>query len=430
VQNIKKHYRVPRTFAAMALSAVLWGGSLAWAQANKIEDFQANKAWAEFVTLLRESYAYFERESVSGEAIIKEFAPNATAAKTDEEFIAILKVVERNFADPHFLVGPRNDADMSVIPTSSDIYAEWRDSKVIVVDVRAGGSAQQEGVSPGDIVVSINDESAADWITKLLGRSRERVSALQANYGVNVALAGVRGLPRKLALKRGSATRTVTLKPAREHARAVAALPPVTHERQNKLGIIRINNSLGRNETIEAFDAALDALMDAEHLLIDLRNTPSGGNTTIARALMSRFISKELPYQIHEIPYDERKFGVRRKFVEYVAPRGTQYRGKVYVAGGRWTGSMGEGLVMGFDALGATTVGTSMAHLLGALYSNLRIPSSDARFEFGAELLFHVNGLRREFYRPKLYLGAAEASTSNDPVLSAIRNDISDKPAR
>jgi carboxyl-terminal processing protease len=217
----------------------------------------------------------------------------------------------------------------------------------------------------------------------------------------------------------------IGLEPARDLALRVAAMPAVSHERKGTIGIIRFNNSLGKTETIAAFDAALDALMDADTLVIDLRNTPSGGNTTIARAVMGRFVGVEKPYQVHEIPYDERKYGVKRKFVEYVAPRGKQYSGRVFVAGGRWTGSMGEGMVIGFDALGATTVGATMAHLLGALRTNLSIESSSAKFEFGTESLFHVNGQRRETFRPKVHIDVAERSKDVDPVLREVTKTLS-----
>ena len=111
--------------------------------------------------------------------------------------------------------------------------------------------------------------------------------------------------------------------------------------------------------------------------------------------------------------------GATRKFVEYVAPFGQRYMGKVYVAGGRWTGSMGEGTMIGFDAIGATTVGSDFAHLLGAL-SNETIDASAARVDIGTEQLFTVTGLPREDYRPQLYLPQAERTLAGDPVLMAI----------
>lgn len=120
------------------------------------------------------------------------------------------------------------------------------------------------------------------------------------------------------------------------------------------------------------------------------------------------------------VPYEARVLGPPRKFVEFVVPNGVRYAGKVYVAGGHWPGSMGEGLMIGFDAIGATTVGSGMAHLLGAL-SNETIEGSAAKVDIGTEQLFTVNGLPREAYRPQILLERAERDAANDPVLAALK---------
>ncbi|MEJ7663499.1 MAG: hypothetical protein WKG07_30100 [Hymenobacter sp.] len=65
-----------------------------------------------------------------------------------------------------------------------------------------------------------------------------------------------------------------------------------------------------------------------------MRNTPSGGNTTVARGIMGHFVRREQPYQVHVVPSEERQFGVPRRFVEYVLPLAPFYPGKVVVLGG------------------------------------------------------------------------------------------------
>lgn len=103
-----------------------------------------------------------------------------------------------------------------------------------------------------------------------------------------------------------------------------------------------------------------------------------------------------------------------------VSPRGVRYTAPLVVLVGRWTGSMGEGLAVGFDALSrATVAGTEMAQLNGAIYS-YTLPHSAIRFVIPAERLFHVNGQPREDFRPSAYVdlktqaGKLEAS---DPAL-------------
>jgi carboxyl-terminal processing protease len=235
-----------------------------------------------------------------------------------------------------------------------------------------------------------------------------------------VALAGRRQQPRTLDVEFRGTNRRFALAATSEQAKRVRNGPLLEVERQGTLGIIRINNSLGDQALIEQFQQALVALEGTKALLIDLRNTPSGGNTSVARGIMGHFVDHDRPYQVHVIPYESRVLGPTRKFIEFVTPYGAKYDGKVYVAGGRWTGSMGEGMMIGFDAIGATTIGSELADLLGAL-SNRTIAGSAAKVDLGTEQLLTVNGMPREAYRPEIFLGRAERDAANDPVLMAIK---------
>ncbi|HSW24001.1 MAG TPA: hypothetical protein VLJ62_14650, partial [Burkholderiaceae bacterium] len=252
----------------------------------------------------------------------------------------------------------------------------------------------------------------------LLGRPIAALSREQAAFGLTTALAGVRDRPRRLVTSSRSGMREFALRSAGEQASAVAAAPALTSQRHGDVGIIGFNNSLGRDDTIAAFSRALQPLLDTRALVIDLRNTPSGGNTTVARGVLGHFVSRERPYQVHVVPGEARRHGVPRKFVEYVLPLEPIYRGRVIVLGGRWTGSMGEGMVIGFDAIGAQTAGSPMGHLLGAMFRET-LPESGAIVELGEEQLFHVNGTPREAFVPRLRVEPAEASPQGDPTLSA-----------
>jgi len=171
---------------------------------------------------------------------------------------------------------------------------------------------------------------------------------------------------------------------------------------QSGIGIIRLNNTLGDNQLISALDQALDTLYNSKGLVLDLRNTPSGGNTYVARGILGHFVKLPTPYQMHS---RMESYGagpaIPRTWVEYVEPRGLFYDRPVTVLVGRWTGSMGEGLAVGFDALDhATVIGTEMQRLAGAI-TTYAFRHRDYGFSLSAERLFHVNGTPREYYVPK-----------------------------
>ena len=60
---------------------------------------------------------------------------------------------------------------------------------------------------------------------------------------------------------------------------------------------MRFNNSLGEQDTIAAFDRAMASVGERTPVVIDLTDTPSGGNSSVARAMISWFIDRPTFYQ-------------------------------------------------------------------------------------------------------------------------------------
>src|SRR4029450_12197822 len=100
--------------------------------------------------------------------------------------------------------------------------------------------------------------------------------------------------------------------------------PPAPNAPGTRPGIcsVRFNDSLGDSSVIDAFDHALAGFRNTRGLIVDLRNTPSGGNSSVARGILGRFVRREQPYQKHVLPPEERDTGVRRSWFELVSPRG------------------------------------------------------------------------------------------------------------
>ena len=107
-----------------------------------------------------------------------------------------------------------------------------------------------------------------------------------------------------------------------------------------------------------------------------------------------------MPYQMHIMPAEERETGITRQWAEMFAPRAGKFHpGPVTVRVGRWTGSVGEGLAIGFAALGKPVCGTRMAGLKGAVY-DFDLPRTGLRVKFPAERLYAVAGQPREKFAP------------------------------
>ncbi len=258
----------------------------------------------------------------------------------------------------------------------------------------------------------------------MASRSEEAVAALEPKFlsapdpaarewALQLALAGHRANDQtRLSIADGSSTREL------KYAASVAQSETLLSQKLlGDVGYIRFNNSLGEDALVPAFDEALAKLARARAVVLDLRDTPSGGVSSVARGIMGRFVRTPSPYQRHELVAEFRSYGIRRIWVEYVAPREPLFSQPVVVLAGHWTGSMGEGIAIGLNATrNAPVLGEPMAHLLGAL-GQIELPNSKIPVRVPEEKLFHVNGTAREAFMPCHVAEAALRKTPNSTRL-------------
>jgi C-terminal processing protease CtpA/Prc len=373
-----------------------------------VADFDA--AWREVAS----TYAYFDLKATRWDDVPRLYRADAQRVRTRGEFVALLERVLDELYDPHLQLTTNTASSPRLVPSGADLWAEWIGADAIVTDVRADSDALRAGIRAGMVVLDLNGAPLTAAVEARLGRSYPHATPAAREWALRAVLAGRHNAMRALRLRDGSAVRTVTL-PAADQFATRAATPLTVTRLDSGIAHIRINDSLGDDATITALDAALLDLRDAPGLLIDLRNTPSGGNTNVARGLLGRFVEREVPYQKHVLPAEERSTGVRRSWLELVTPRAPfTFRRPVAVLVGHWTGSMGEGLALGFDgAAHATIVGTAMAGLLGATY-HVTLPNTGIGVNIPAERLYHVDGRPREAFRPAVLVDPMRAAADDD----------------
>lgn len=61
----------------------------------------------------------------------------------------------------------------------------------------------------------------------------------------------------------------------------------------NGIGYIKINDCLYNNELITEFDSIMQVFRNTKSLILDFRETPSGGNSSVAKAILGWFIDKD-----------------------------------------------------------------------------------------------------------------------------------------
>ena len=298
---------------------------------------------------------------------------------------------------------------------NSPVYAELKENRFFLKNVFASELQYKLPVNViGAQILEFNGQHFEKVVEGFHTQCQDKSNPVIREWVANKVLAGRRDQPRKLLLRLRSGQESL-LDLDQLKLKERPGLLEAT--RKGKVGVIRFNNSLGNDSLPYYFDLALQELWDTKALVLDLRNTSDGGNTGVAEPIMGRFIAEEKGYQIVE--------GKEETYTRKVFPVGKTYTKPLYVLVGRWTGSMGEGMAIGFDGMKrATVVGTEMYRLAGGMKS-VKLLHSNFSARISIEKLRHLDGRLRETYVPPIYFNQTE--TTNDEALTQVLHLISDE---
>jgi hypothetical protein len=274
------------------MPSAIWALSALLARA---EPCDTSAVWEEFETTLRGTYAYLDRPWL--EPHLERMGEQVSAAPDFESARELLHRGSLAFADPHVLVGPLSDTDPNVWPTSADLVLAMQDGHATITDVRQGSAAAAAGLLPGDVVLAV-DGQPLDPRRVYLDLVPDPTPE-QVDWAVTLLANGHRGGDRTLRVRRGRKERTVELESPRVLAREVSKRSVLTVSSTDGVCVLRPENALGNLDLVAAVDSALASCDPARGLVLDLRNTPSGGNTDVARGIMGHFTQTTQSYQIH-----------------------------------------------------------------------------------------------------------------------------------
>lgn len=363
------------------------------------------KDFVYFWETFRDNYGYFENKQTDWNKVKEIYLPEAQKISNKTDFISLLENVIGELYDNHTHLLTNLSSSYRLSPSGLDIWPELENNKYIVKEVRAGSGSELCGIKPGMEITHINDLAINDAILQITGKTIINPGKEVKEWAIRTLLAG--NYKTKRVLKLNYNGEELTKEPDTEKD----TYSYFTYDSnirskilENNIGYIAIYNSLGDENTVQMFDSVLNSMRGTRGLIIDLRETPGGGSSVVARGIMSRFINEPKPYQMHQLPAEEKLTGVKRGWVEYVYPRGIMYDKPLSILVNHWTGSMGEGIAIGFDALDrADIIGTKMAGLVGAKY-DFKLPETGIGVSYSAEKLFHINGTPHENYVPDILI--------------------------
>lgn len=358
------------------------------------------KDFAHYWNTINENFAYFDKQKTNWVKVKAIYQSIADTITTNRSFVQLLETVNNELYNGHISLNVNLPSSNRLIPTGADLWVAYQSKQFVITSIREGGNAERSGLKRGMSITHYNGERIDTAVQYFLPKSVSVYDDRMYEYAGNMLLAGRHNTKRSItAVVNG--VEKIYYPDSLTNKTQTSYLPIIEYRvLPSGFGFIRINNSLGNYSLIKAFDEALDSLRNTRGLILDLRVTPSGGNTTVARAIMSRFIEKEMPYQKHSLPNEEKRYGVKRSWIELVSPRGKLYKKPLVLLVNHWTGSMGEGIAIGFNGMKrAEIVGDKMAGLLGAIYS-FTLPETKVSFSIPVEKLYHVNGTPRENFTP------------------------------
>ena len=350
--------------------------------------------------LVNADYAYLDRFPGGKMPMTAKLRAEAAAVRDDKQLIRYAERALTLLADHHAITGSSLPDSWAVFPTYADLWVEKRGGLFVITAVRDGSPALRAGIQAGDILHAVDGVPTAAAVQSFWADLGSEGGGESDAFAARILAAGKRNRERRLTVGNALA-RPRELALPNMYFLALVDRPVLQFDQSGPSFVIKFNDSLGYDATIAAFDNAMARARPGQRIVLDLTDTPSGGNTTIARAILGWFVTKPTFYQIHNLPAEERQSGVPRQWIEQVLPRaGKHHSGPVTVRVGRWTGSMGEGIAIGFDAIGARVEGSRMAGLLGAIYDH-KLEKSGKVIKFPTERLYAVDGTPREKFVPE-----------------------------
>ena len=373
----------------------------------------------------RTDYAYFDEKRTDWDRVKEIYRPEIQSISTKSEFVALMETVLEELCDDHIHLNTHTLSSPNIVPSRTDVWAEWIDGRAIVTGIRPGFPADAAGLRPGMEILGFNGMPIEVAIRKRMGRSIVDADDDIRGWTLRKVLAGYRNQTRRFEFRDGGETRRVCIPPEAFDIAYDSQHRSILEFRilDNRIGYVAIKGSLVDNGLLRAFDDALEELTKTDGLILDLRKV-GGGNTGVVEGIIGRLIDRERVYQ-RTVPR------VGKPFLSRVRPIGKwQYANPVVILVNRWTGSAGEGLTISLESLDrATVVGTKMAGLEGSVFT-VRMPNTGIGFQYTNQKIFNgtlkgdpasrefVGSSRRAYVPSVLVDPMTEAwGGSEDPIL-------------
>lgn len=368
-------------------------------QKDTIDQKEIKEDLNKIISDISENYIYLQSKKIDLNCIRDYYEQQIKQIRSEAETVLFFEYLLDEFHDNHLTLRTNRNSSFRLF---SPIYAEIKNDKTIISNVWQTQIRNLNQNIVGAEIIKFNGQNFDEVVKNFPTYCNDKNKKETKEWIANKILSGRYNEPRILSLKLLNGE-NITLDLDKLYLKNDKSL--LSTKIVENIGIIRINNSLGNDSLVNGFDKTLSNLANTKGLIIDLRNTIFGGDSYEARGIMGRFINEPKPYQKHSYTAkSQNNPDIERSWIEYVSPRLEQYKQPVVILVGRWTGSMGEGLAIGFEGMErAEVVGTEMRRLAGEVY-DFDFSHQKYGYKLSTAKLYHINGTLREEYIPTNYV--------------------------
>lgn len=332
------------------------------------------------------AYPYFALKETDSAALFARYAPQVESAADDADYWRIVGQMLSELNDGHTgLLSPSARSGRHYFATCRAI------GDAIVVD-EVGQIAMAAGLARGDVVLAVDGRPIEEALEALSPILRAGSSPQQRRAKAAFSILSTNHSSLRSTVTGPTGERTITLarpdeSPAVASQSSRIEQPPITGERLvSGLGLIRIPDfeAGGERDRIAEFDIALNGLLDAPGIILDLRGN-GGGSTFVSDPIAGRFFDTPFTYGHDEFRARLPQRGWRARFDYRVTPRRPTYTGPLVLLIDEYNFSTAENFIVALvDSGRATTVGRLTAGGSGNPLT-FRLPGGGlVRFSSGA----------------------------------------------
>ncbi len=326
------------------LAIVLVVGAVSGLQLYRIGTFQPFPqdrvaAFDRLIRAMEVAYPYVELKDVDWDALVARYRPRVEAAQSDAAYVSAVESMLAELNDAHTGVVP------SPLKNEGCFFAAAREMEGQAVVVQVGGSAQEAGLTVGSAILTVDSRPLEEALSAVdprltYGSTPRQRRARAFQFLLKTPLGGEREVTFETPSgERATATLVCPADPAdaaeaRKGGDLWDLLVPaverklVSQRLPSGVGYIRVP-TLG-TDLVNAFDTALNGMMDAPGLILDLRGN-GGGNSAYGDQMAGRLLSEPFAYGRDTYAAQLPTRAWRRWMTFRVTPREPIYGGPVVV---------------------------------------------------------------------------------------------------